>query len=281
MQAKLLIHCADRVMQGGFLRAYIQLAKLRLLTSLAYRFDVYASIGMNLILMLATVFLWRTAYRGIDRVAGVNEGQMVTYAVVSMLLGSIFVTNVQNYINDRVRRGEIAIDFLRPVRPLLAWLADDIGSGVGALLLQLIPLLLVSSVLVRAPLPANALAALLFVPCCLLSFGILWLVAALSGLAAFWTMELGHMGVVKDAVVRILSGSFVPIWFFPPWAQKVSAFLPFQYTYQLPLAIYVGRAGPAAAVRGMAVQVLWIVLLGLVVAGVWSRGSRRVIVQGG
>lgn len=263
------------------MRAYVQLARMRVLTTLAYRFDAYARIAANFILMLATVFLWRTAYRGIDRVAGVDEQQMVTYAIVSILLGSLFAVNVENAINFRVRQGEIAIDFIRPIRPVAAWLADDIGNGVSGLVMQLIPLLALSVLFIRVPLPAGAVAAVLFVPSCILSFGILWLLSALAGMLAFWTMELGHMGLVKGALERVLSGSMVPLWFFPPWAQKVAACLPFQYTYQLPLSIYVGRAGPAEAARGMVVQFLWIVLLGAVAACMWSRGSRRALVQGG
>lgn len=64
----------------GNLDAYYYLARMRILVSLAYRFEVFATVGTNLMLMKASIFLWKAAYRGIDSVAGVNappppEGQ--------------------------------------------------------------------------------------------------------------------------------------------------------------------------------------------------------------
>ena len=263
------------------MRAYVQLAKLRLLTELTYRFDVYAGILTNLILMVATVFLWKTAFRGMGTVGGVDEGQMITYAILASLLGALFSPGVDDALNDKIRNGSIAVDFIRPIHPPLSWLADDIGSTISSFLMRVIPLLIFSSLFIRVPLPANLPAALLFIPCCILSFGILWMLSAVCGLIAFWTMELGELGIAKDAVVRVLSGGLVPIWFFPGWAQKISAWLPFQYAVQLPLEIYIGRAGPREALAGIFIQFVWFVILGLLAAWLWSRGRRRVLVQGG
>ena len=41
------------------LQAYWYITKMKLLTNLAYRFEVFASVGTNFILMLASVFLWK------------------------------------------------------------------------------------------------------------------------------------------------------------------------------------------------------------------------------
>ena len=54
---------------------YAYLLKIQLLNALAYRFEYLSSIGRNLFFLLGFVFLWRTAYRGIDQVAGVTEAQ--------------------------------------------------------------------------------------------------------------------------------------------------------------------------------------------------------------
>ena len=59
------------------MRLYTYLLKLQLLNALAYRFEYLSSIGRNLFFLLGSVFLWRTAYRGIDQVAGVTELERV------------------------------------------------------------------------------------------------------------------------------------------------------------------------------------------------------------
>lgn len=263
------------------MRAYVQLAKLRLLEALTYRFDVFAGFLTNLILMFATVFLWETAFRGMGTVEGVNEGQMVTYAIIGALLATLTTTTVQQHLNMKIRRGDIAVDLIRPINPPVAWLAEDIGSAVARVVLQALPLLIFAIIFVRIPAPANLTSFLLFLPCCVLSFGILWLLSALSGLIVFWTMDLGDLGIVKDAVVRILAGGLVPLWFFPMWAQKISACLPFQYAVQLPLSIYIGKARVHEALQGIGIQLFWVAVLGVLTAIVWRRGRRKLLVQGG
>ena len=94
---------------------YAYLLKLQLLNALAYRFEYLSSIGRNLFFLLGSVFLWRTAYRGIDQVAGVTEAQMVTYAVVAVLMNACFIVSIDNVLFSRIRAGEIALDLIRPV----------------------------------------------------------------------------------------------------------------------------------------------------------------------
>jgi len=264
--------------------AYGYLVKMRILTTLAYRFDVFASILSNLVILIASVFLWKTAYagdHGAGAGAGVNEHQMIVYSIVSALLGSLFITDVQNTINQRVREGDISVDMLKPMPMLGYFLAQDIGSVVSALLNRSLPMLLFVAVFFVMPAPAGFSAFLLFLLSALLAYAILWLLSALVGMTAFWVMELGNMGIVKDLIVRVLSGSLVPLWWFPHWMQEVSRYLPFQYTYQTPLGIYIGRTGPSEAFFAMGIQAVWIALLVLLLYAVWSKAKRKTEVQGG
>jgi ABC-2 type transport system permease protein len=271
----------DKNCGGAALSAYLYIAKMRILTSLAYRFEVFVSVGSNLVLMLATVFLWKAAYKGVDVVNGLNENQMITYAIVSVLLSSLFQCDVQNIINNRIREGEIAIDFMRPVNLFGCYLGEDAGSAVSSLVNRMLPLLVISLLFFHMVTPSHAVSWVLFMVSCVFSFGILWLLSALIGLTAFWVMELGNMGIVKDTIVRIFSGSLVPLWFFPEGVQNVSRYLPFQYTYQTPLGIFIGRLDTAQALQAMLVQGIWIGVLLLLLHWVWSRARKNVLVQGG
>ena len=59
-----------RIYRFYAMHLYTYLLKLQLLNALAYRFEYLSSIGRNLFFLLGSVFLWRTAYRGIDQVDG-------------------------------------------------------------------------------------------------------------------------------------------------------------------------------------------------------------------
>ena len=98
MCVRFLLHQA-RIQPSMHLYTY--LLKLQLLNALAYRFEYLSSIGRNLFFLLGSVFLWRTAYRGIDEVAGVTEAQMVTYAVVAVLMNACFTVSIDDVLLQR------------------------------------------------------------------------------------------------------------------------------------------------------------------------------------
>ncbi len=254
---------------------------MRFLSSIAYRFEVLTSALTHLVLLVAAVFLWKIAYRGVPEAAGVNEKQMIAYTIVSMLLMTLFTNHVHFTIHNRVRDGSIAVDFLRPLQLLGFFFAEDLGASLSAFFNKVLPLLLFATIFFFAPLPTNPLALLLFIPSIILSYGILWLLSALVGLISFWVLDLGNFGGVKDALVRALSGSLLPIWFFPPWLAKISAYLPFQYTYQTPLGIFIGRTDPGEALHAMFIQTAWLLTLFLLLIWVWSRARKKILVQGG
>lgn len=263
------------------MRAYYYLAKMKLLVSLTYRFEVLTTLGTNLILIISSYYLWKTAYKGIDSVKGVNESQMITYSMISVLLNSIFNINFEQRLQDRIEKGDMVIDFIRPVNFLLCNLAEDIGETLSSALSKLLPLLLFIVTFIHSSLPLSPLAFVLFLISVIFSFIILWLLSAIIALLSFWILQLGHLSGIKDGIIFILSGRIIPLWLFPESLQKIINYLPFQYIYQTPLSIYIGKLQFKQALAAMVLQLVWIVLLGLIVCFEWSRAKKQVLIQGG
>lgn len=261
--------------------AYYYLAKMKLMVFLTYRFEVFTSLGTNLIIIVANIFLWKAAYRGIDSVAGVNESQMLTYAIMSILLAAFFSVNVENTIQNRITQGDIAIDLFRPINLMLGYLAEDIGIAVSSIISKLIPLLIIMAVFIQAPMSADLEAFILFLLSTVFSFMISWLISALIGLLCFWVLQLGEVKTIKDGIILLLSGKIIPLWLFPESMQKVLEFLPFQYIYQTPLSIYVGKLPPAKIASSMTIQLVWVILFTALLCFGWRRARKRVLIQGG
>ena len=98
---------------------------------------------------------------------------------------------------------------------------------------------------------------------------------------AFSAVNIDALIQVKKHLLRLLSGSIIPVWFFPPAVARVLESLPFVYIYQLPLSIYIGRGDRAQQLAQMRIQLLWLVILGGVFFLVQNRVTRKVMVQGG
>ncbi len=260
---------------------YLHLIRLQILNSLAYRFEYFSSIGTNIFFLFGSVYLWKSAYKGIGSVLDVNQEQMITYAIVSVLMTALFSISVSQTLFTKIRQGDIAIDLIRPVNLIYTWFAEDVGQSVSSVTKFCFPVLLTSVLFVKVPLPADYVAGLFFIPGCVFSFIILWQISALIGLSLFWVTEFGNITQIKDIVILILSGKLIPLWLFPGIVQDISSYLPFQYTFQAPLEIYIGRVSPAQAVHIFGIQWLWIGLFSLLICVVWRRAQKRVFVQGG
>lgn len=266
---------------GASMRAYMYIAKMHILTSFAYRFEVIAAVCSNILILCVTVFLWKTAYAGTESGSIINFNDMVTYSILSALLAILFRITVQDTMLERAIQGSIAIDFIRPISILISYLAEDIGKLFASMLCKVLPLLVCASLIFHIPKPSGEIAFIASILSCIFSFCILWILSAIFGMIAFWTMELGNLGKVKDAVVRVLSGSFVPLWFFPKEFQVVSKFLPFQYTYQTPIGIYIGVYTHKDVIISYFIQLIWIFALSILLITLWKSVSRKTLIQGG
>lgn len=261
--------------------AYFYLAKMKMINSLTYRFEVITVLSTNLVMMLATIFLWKTAFNGINSVSGINEAQMVTYAILSSILSAILSFEVEGNLNSNIRDGNIAIDLLKPVSLLGKYFAEDIGGFITNLINRLLPLIIIVSLFIKIVPPVNFIYFVLFICSVIFCYILLWSMDAIFGIMAFWLMDIGNLAGIKNAFIRLLSGSIIPIWFFPKRLQNVFSFLPFQYTYQTCLSIYIGKLSVTQAIEAIGVQGIWAILLMMLVYLLWKKASKSIQVQGG
>jgi ABC-2 type transport system permease protein len=263
------------------MKAYWYIMRSRILMTMAYRFQVISTVLCQIVILFASVFFWKAAY-GINAVQNdTTLDQMIHYTVLSNLLAVLYTTFVEQNINQNVRQGNVAVDFIKPVNIMGSYFAADIGMMIGSLLFRFIPMYLISGLVFGFTLPVSFPALLLFVVSTFLGFLILWCICGIFGLFSFWVIQLGPIGGAKDYIIRFLSGSFVPIWFFPEGIQQVFHFLPFVHIYQTPISIYIGKITVLEAVFPIGIQLFWAVVMVLCLTQFQKVAFRKVVVQGG
>ena len=135
--------------------------------------------------------------------------------------------------------------------------------------------------MIKVPVMADTRLLPLFIVSVIVSFLINWLIAALFGMIAFTAVNIDALIQVKKHLLRLLSGSIIPIWFFPKQAADVLSALPFIYIYQLPLSIYIGKGTLSEQLAQLRIQMLWLILLSALFFVLQNRITRKVMVQGG
>jgi ABC-2 type transport system permease protein len=100
-------------------------------------------------------------------------------------------------------------------------------------------------------------------------------------MCAFKVISMGPVRNVKGFIMKLLSGSVIPLWFFPEGFQTVLEFLPFVNIYQLPLGIYIGQYTLGEMVRRTVLQMFWCAALWLIFQAVQKKAAAAVLIQGG
>ena len=126
-------------------------------------------------------------------------------------------------------------------------------------------------------LEALALFALSMLAVLLLSSAI----TTLLNISVIWTVSGQGINAISNSLVVILSGMVIPLPLFPDWAQAFLFVQPLAGLVDIPYRIYFGNLSGAAALGGIALQILWTLLLIGLGRLLMAHTMRRVQVQGG
>lgn len=260
--------------------AYVEFAKRAFSREATYRTQVFTHIGSVLLRVFLLSMLWTALYRNNGEQAGIPLHAMITYATLALLLDLIYGVNGAYVIRQKIRDGSIAIDFMRPISVPLYVFADSVGQ-TGFAALQIVPALAFSLLLVHVDPPRSVVAALAFVASVGLGFIVNFFIDLLMATLTFWTMEIFGIQLMQQFIASLLSGSLVPLYFFPDFLRSIALALPFAAVYNAPLSIYIGKVQGQEIAATLAMQALWALVLGVAALAFWRVGERRVVVQGG
>lgn len=243
----------------------------------AYRFDTIFRLLVPAIQILMLVELWNAVYGGQDVVAGMPpRATMLAYLTVINIQAWVTRSILQGDIPHSIAEGTIATEMLRPI----SFPGQMVAKQAGFTLAQL-PIFAISLVLALVVGLISWPASFLYVPSLLLGIVIGTLVALMLGYVGFWTLEADGVLWAYGMISGFFAGAYIPVSLLPDVVRPLFEVLPFQAMGYTPVAIYTGMLSEGAALRALAVQVLWVVLLVPAAAWLWRRASLRVAVQGG
>lgn len=230
---------------------------------------------------LKAAVLFATVRAAGGDVAGYDLGSMSAYIWLSQgLLGAINLNGGSDFA-DRVRTGDVAIDFARPISPQLAAIAHEVGQSAATLVPRGLPSVAIGALVVGMAMPTTPLPYLLGLLSLALGMTISATVAQVLATAGLWLVETRGLQVFYMVVSGFFSGLFVPIALFPDWLGVLARSTPFPSMMMSPIDVLSGRVDLAGSLGLLAVQAGW--LLALLGAGAVATyaGRRRLEVQGG
>jgi ABC-2 type transport system permease protein len=248
----------------------------------AYRLAMLGGLIANLTFgMLKVALLFATVRAAGGSLRGYDTATISTYIWLTQgILGSVNLSG-RSDLALRVKSGQVAVDFLRPVDLQAATIVTETGSYLCNLIPRGVPSVLLGAVTVGLALPSDPLfyplGAVSLVLGTAISVGCVYLIAV----AGFWLVETRGLQVLYMLASSFLGGLFVPVALFPGWLRAIAIATPFPSVMQYPIDVISGLGGLTRACWLVAAQLAW--LAGVVAAGqaLTRAGRRKLEVQGG
>ncbi len=251
-------------------------------TRSAYRLALVAGIVTNAMfgLIRSSILLYAVGAAG-GAVAGYGQSAMAAYVWLGQALLGVITLFPTAALAGRVRTGDIVVDFVRPVDIQTAYLLEDLGRAVYAIAPRALPTLLIGWLVTRFSLPTDitacALGAVSLLCALMLSFGCRMMLELLS----FWVIEVRGFTTLYMVVCSFFAGLYVPIVMLPGWLQVIVHATPFPSMFQSVISILSGHATGGEALRLLAIQAAWVLVVGVAGRLMLASGRRKLVVQGG
>lgn len=264
------------------LRVYWRLLVAGVRRQSTYRLATLAGLVANVTFgLLKTAILLAAVGSAGGDLAGYDAGSVGAYVWLSQgLLGSVNMWG-RTEMTERVRSGDVAVDFLRPVAVQGASITTEVGGALFALLPRGVPSVLLGVLVLGVAVPTTpgpyVLGAVSTLVGITLSHALVYALAT----TGFWLVETRGVTMLYMSVAGLLAGLYTPIWFFPDWLLVAARATPFPAMLMYPVDVLTGRVTGWDAVAVVSVQLAW--LAGVLLLGhVLTRAGRRVLeVQGG
>ncbi len=260
-------------------RKYAAIFNTQMTNTLAYPLElVWRSLMIVLFVWIFTQ-LWRVTFAisGDSVISGLTLRDTIWYLTMTETL-ELARPRLARSIAESVRDGSIAYLLNKPYNFLLYHLSTSFGESLFRMFLNALLGGAAAWILVGAPPDPRGLPLVLVGV--IGSFLISFCVSALIGLSAFVVEEVAPFEWIYQKIMFILGGLLIPLDFYPSWLQAVARYLPFSYTMYGPARLFIQPELNhfASLILG---QLIWILVLGGVLGLAYTRGMRRLAINGG
>lgn len=256
-------------------RIYGAQFRMSFLSNLQYRVaTAFALLGF-IIEPVVYLIVWKTiAESQGGSIAGFTADDFVAYYIAWTLVRAMNIALTPYVWDGRIQRGRINDHLTQPFHLFHRDLAGFAGWK-PFWIMWWIPLAAILVAVFQPSIRPSGTQLLLFFVAVWTAFLLRFIILYLLGMVAFWTTRASALFEIAVTAELLLSGRLVPLDLMPAWVQTLANWLPFQWTFQGPIEIVIGRVDGGGVVAIFVYQLLWIAGLGALFAVVWKRAMRR------
>ncbi|MFO7710210.1 MAG: ABC-2 family transporter protein [Candidatus Woesearchaeota archaeon] len=249
------------------------LAKFYWKEAIAYRAQMFFTVINTPLRFFVLVFIWSALYEmnGIDKIQGFSLSMLISYFMINTFLTIFTYDDVHQFLEDKIRHGNFVVYMLKPVSVVWLQFIKKIAVRAFAMIVEILPVLGIFLIFFTDYFVLGAVFP--FMISALFAFIIAYLIFLIVGTLAFWFVNIRSFSWLVSLGIQFASGMLLPLDLFPQTAQRILAYLPFQYMSYTPTMIYLGRIDDL--ITAFLMQGFWILFLGILAAFLWRMAIKR------
>lgn len=257
---------------------YLVFLKIEFLRYLSFHLSNVAGLFTNVFFMMFRAAALNALFVNAALIGGYPLEYMLSYTVLSQVLVMVIPQWGSIGVAEDIRTGQIASDLLKPVNYYFMILSKRVGVGLFYLLMRGLPVLIIGIFLGLFRTQPDFFHISAGIISVFLSIMIANSFHFLVEATAFWLES--HQGPKRLISVSsyFFSGAFIPIALFPPWAKEVSSLLPFQYTLNATVNIFLGSS---ESLQLLGLQTMWLLIMVFLCLMCLNRGVKKISLHGG
>lgn len=264
----------------GIIRAYAYLlASFKV--SLRYRANVWMQIIGVVLLIVIQFFLWKNIENKSSLLNGLEINSILFYVVLSRLL--VFIIpgiNTTNFISQKILKGTISIDLLRPIQIQLSAFFNELGKLLYSIIFIIFPSVIICYIFLDIPIvKVQSNILLMFIISLVFAYILAFQLSFMIGTFSIWFGNIWGVREFYEALLKLLGGSLIPISLYPNFLQTVAIYSPFQSIYFTPLSFISGMDGLIN--YPIAIQIIWILVFGSLNTVLLRYVLKKAVIQGG
>ena len=261
---------------------YLAFASCAFQSRLAYRSQIWAQLVAEFAAVIAKIAIWTSLISARGSAGGVSRADMLTYSMLGASVASSWEwQKFLQRLGNQVRTGDVAAYFTRPASFPAIIFFEALGSVAFKALFVMAPVIVTVTLVYGISPPASAWHAALFAGFWVVAFLILFALGAIFALFSFWLMTTFSLEWLLLGMLTILSGGFIPFWFYPEALAPYLVLQPLAWVGFHPMAVYLGKYSVTESLAYLAGGMGWLGILALAAALLWRTTARRLVVQGG
>lgn len=268
------------------MKAYLPFTKCGLQQKLIYKFNFFMTFIGQVIKCLIVLFLWKAVFDNSDSevIKRFTVSEMMIYIFMSAVTLNMTANSTDAFISYEVRDGKIGLDMIKPISLHCKLFFDAMADFISGTLFTAFPLwigMIFVTYFVDGNVPVRVENFFLFVISAFMGFIVLYLFNFCFGILSFFVTNIWGIRNLKHSIINFLSGSVIPLAFFPDLARNVLELFPFASINYTPVMIYLGKVAGTDMLRFFGIQILWIIILYFLSHALWNKATNHLTMLGG